>query len=271
MGGEGGRSMCKRQVSLGCLCICLLGFVLVPAVCAISDTIEIPASRDTLERDSPQNIAALKDHIAYDGESQEARMDGVISYIDMIGDRDGVEKLQWIQDDYLAAASLITVMQTSDQITALRDDMSIQSRSFSEEAKLRITRLNGSPEGMRERVNESVNAFEFSLNGTSDYLWLSHENARIKVFNRESRQRNVTLQDLNEQGIDIAQARQISDQIDAKLPDLESALRNNRDGAAGRITTELRSLNQQFRNTVAEYRLNLRVQKSIASIKGIRD
>jgi len=250
---------------LGLLVLVIGCLFLVTAVCALMDGVEIPASTDPLDRDRPENIAALKSHIAYVGESQEARMNGVISYIDTISGSAGAGKLRQIQDDYLAAAATIPVMQTADQINSLRDDMCVQSRLFAEETRAKMGMFNGKPDGMQKAVDTSMNAFDVSLNSMTDPLWLSRESARIVVFNRESQERNFTIRSLKDKGVDITQAQQISDQIDAKRSDLEAALRNNKDGAITKVNTGIKSLNQEFRNTVSTYQTNLEIQmKSVA-------
>ncbi|WP_321506411.1 hypothetical protein [uncultured Methanoregula sp.] len=259
--------MHNRHLSWVCLSLFILSFVLIPAVGAISNTIEIPASKDPLDRDRPENIAALKNHIAYVGESQEARMDGVISYISNISRNEGVEKLQQIRNDYLAAASTIPVMQTADEINAARDDMCVQSQLFAEETRNQIVMFKGTPEGMQESVTISLNTFEASLNGMTDSLWLSRQSARIIIFNRESQERTSLLRSLTENGTDTTQAQRLSDQIDSKRPELETALRNNKGMAVRNVNTAVKSLNQQFRNTIADYRTNLKIKASIALIK----
>lgn len=263
--------MHKRLISLACLFLILGSLFLVTAVCALSDTFEIPASKDPLDRDRPENIAALKSHIAYVGESQEARMNGVISYIDTISGSAGIGKLRQIQDDYLAAAATIPVMQTADQINSLRDDMCVQTRLFAEETNAQMVMFNGNPDGMRKTADASMNAFDVSFDRMTDPLWLSRESARVVVFNRESQERNFTLRSLNDKGVDITQARQISDQIDAKRSELEAALRNNNDGAITKVNTGIKSLNQQFRNTISNYRTNLEIQMKSAAIMAMSE
>jgi len=258
--------MDKRIISLACLLLIIGSFLLVTAVCALSDTIEVPASTDPLDRDRPENIAALKNHIAYVGESQEARMDGVISYINTISGSAGAGKLQQIRDDYLAAAATIPVMQTADQINSLRDDMCSQTRLFAEETRAQMVMFNGTPDGMRETADASMNAFDVSLNRMTDPLWLSRDSARVVVFNREAQERNFTIMSLKDKGVDITQAQQISDQIDAKRSDLEAALRNNKDGAITKVNTGIKSLNQDFRNTIGAYQTNLAIQMKSAAI-----
>ena len=260
--------MRKRIISLACLILVIGSLFLVAAVSAVTPVNggEIPSSSDPLYRDRPENIAALKTHIAYVGESQEARMDGVIAYVSNISGSAGIGRLQQIRDDYLAAAATIPVMQTSDQINALRDDMCSQTKLFAEETMTQIVLFNGTSEGMRETTGASMNAFEISFNSMTNPLWLSRDSARIVAFNRESEERNFTLRSLSEKGIDITLARQISDQIDAKRSDVEAALRNNQDGAILKVNTGIKSLNQQFRNTVSDYRTNLEIQMKGAAI-----
>jgi predicted phage tail protein len=103
----------------------------------------------------------------------------------------------------------------------------------------------------------------------TDPLWLSRDSARVKVFNRESQERNATIKSLSEKGIDIAQARQISDQIDAKRSELESALRNKQGEAMTKFNTGIKTLNQQFRNTVGTYQTNLEIQMKSAAIQAM--
>ncbi|MFA4877421.1 MAG: hypothetical protein WC586_08405 [Methanoregula sp.] len=258
--------MHKRVFSIVCLLLIIGSLFLVTAVCAIVENIEVPASKDPLDRDRPENIAALKTHIAYVGESQDARMNGVITYVNNISGSAGVERLKQIQDDYLAAAASIPFMQTADRINALRDDMCTQTRLFAEETKMQVVTFNGTPEGMRETADASMKVFDLSFSSMTDPLWLSRENARIKVFTQESQERNFTLRSLSEKGIDITQARQISDQIDAKRADLEAALRNKQEQGMLQANTGIKNLNQQFRNTVAGYRANLEIQMKTAAI-----
>ncbi|MFA4860351.1 hypothetical protein [Methanoregula sp.] len=261
--------MRNRIISLACLLLVIGSLFLVAAVSAAAAPVnggEIPSSSDPLYRDRPENIAALKTHIAYVGESQEARMDGVIEYVSNISGSAGIGRLQQIRNDYLAAAATIPVMQTSDQINALRDDMCAQTKLFAGETMAQLVLFNGTPEGMRVTTGASMNAFEISFNSMTDPLWLSRDSARIVVFNRESEERNFTLRSLSEKGIDITQAQQISDQIDAKRSEVEAALRNNQDGAILKVNTGIKSLNQQFRNTVSDYRTSLEIQMKGAAI-----
>jgi len=266
--GTGTRGI--RVFSVGCLFLFISCFLLVSAVYAISNTMEIPASQDPLERDSPENLAALKSHIAYTSESQEARMSGVISYIERISDRQGIEKLHQIRNDYLAAAATIPVLPTADGINDIQGDMCKLSQQFAAETKSQIQFFNGTTDAMQESINVSEQAFDESMNNAPDPLWLSHDNARLKVFLRESRERTEILESLNKSSVDITEARAVSDRIDAKRPELETAL-HKRDGSIGAVNTEIKSLNQQFRNTIAKYHRDLKTRQSIAASTAMRD
>jgi hypothetical protein len=259
----------KRNISLACLLLLIGSLFLVTAACAL-DPIDIPASKDPLDRDRPENIAALKTHIAYVGSSQEARMDGVIAYINNISGNAGIENLQQIRDDYLSAAASIPVMQTADQINGLRDDMCTRTRQFSDETKAQMILFNGTPEGIKQAADASVNAFDLSLNGMTNPLWLSRESARVTIFGRESQERNFTLRSLSDKGMDISQAQEISDQIDAKRSDIEAALRNQQGEAMTQANTAIKGLNQQYRNTISGYRTTLAIQMNSAAIMAMK-
>ena len=246
--------MAKQLVSNGILCFILFCLVLVPSVSAIVEYLEVPASSDPLARDSPENIAALKNHIAYIGGSQEARMDGVIAYIETAGGSTGIGNLRQIESDYMAAASTIPAMKTADQINSLRDEMCILSGHFAEETQARLLLFNGSSDEMQKHIAISINAFDLSLAGMTDPLWLSQTTARVTVFGRESAERNFTLRNFRENGIDINEAQMISERIDAIRPLLEGALRENKPETVLEINTKIKSLNQQYRNTLAGYR-----------------
>ena len=246
--------MAKQLGAKGVLCLILFCLVLIPSVSAIVEYLEVPASSDPIARDSPENIAALKNHIAYIGGSQEARMDGVIAYIETISGSAGIGNLRQIESDYMAAASTIPAMKTADQINSLRDEMCVQSGHFAEESKARLLLFNGSSDEMQKHIAISINAFDLSLAGMTDPLWLSETTARVTVFGRESSERNFTLRHFQENGIDISEARLISERIDAIRPALERALQDNKPESVLEINTKIKSLNQQYRNTVAGYR-----------------
>jgi hypothetical protein len=246
--------MTIRTTAIRCTCLLLISLVLILPVSAIVENIEIPASRDLPDRDRPENIAALKNHNAYIGESQEARMIGVISYINSISGGTGAGKLQEIRSDYMAAAASIPLMNRSDRINELRDEMCIQSGRFAQETQGRMLIFNGTPDGMRETVNISLNAFDRSLDNGTEPLWLAGKNARIVIFDRESQERNYTLRNLKDEGYDVTGPEEISDRINAKRSGLESAAAMSDGEKILAINTELRSLNQQFRNSIAALR-----------------
>jgi hypothetical protein len=243
----------KNRTFFGCICFALIVMMLVSPAVAIVENREIPASSDPLERDSPENIAALKHHIAYIGESQEARMDGIISYISRIGGNDEAGRLREIRNDYMAAAASIPLMKTADRINDLRDDMCVQSGLFAEETQARMLISGGTQEGMREQVNIALKTFDLSLKNGTEPLWLAGERARLIVFDRESRERNFSIRNLKDQGIDTTIAEEISGRIDAKRTEMEAAVMTGGEEKIPVINTEIKSLNRQFRNTIAEY------------------
>ncbi|MFA4878387.1 MAG: hypothetical protein WC586_13365, partial [Methanoregula sp.] len=184
---------------------------------------------------------------------------------DTISGMAGSEKLREIRNDYLAAAASIPVVLTADQINDLRDDMSVQSRHFEEETDLQLLFINGTREGMQGKVNTSLSAFDLSLEGMTEPFWLSEVSARVLVFDRESRERNFTLRSLTELGIDVRDAREISYRIDAMRPRLEAVLENSgRYGTIFSMNSEIKSLNQEYRDRVAGYRLGMRVRSAVS-------
>jgi ribosomal protein L13E len=251
--------MKQRTISRGCLCLILAFLVLVPAACAIVENREIPASIDPPERDSPANIAALKQHAAYIGGSQQARMDGVIAYIETLGGSDNSERLRRVQNDYMAAAASIPAVGTADQIGDLRDEMRVQSGRFEEETHARLLFLNGTAEGVQEYVNISLTAFDLSMKDMTDPFWLSKTSARLVVFDHESRERNFTMRNLAEAGVDVRDARALAGGIDEMRPKFEAVVQqNNRYGTIFSLNSEVKSLNQKYRNTIDGYHENLK-------------
>ena len=246
--------MTKQLISNALLCLILFCLVLIPPVSAIVEYLEVPSSSDPFDRDRPENIAALKNHIAYISGSQEARMDGVIAYIDTISRSTEIDDLRQIQADYMAAAATIPVMNTSDQITALRDEMCTLSGHFAQETQSRLLRCNGNSGEMQKRIAISINAFDLSLAGMTDPIWLSQPGARITVFGRESYERNFTLRSLKEKGFEMSGAQRVSERIDAIRLELEAAVLGNKAETVLEINTKIKSLTQQYRNTVAASR-----------------
>jgi hypothetical protein len=232
--------------------VCLLLLLLIaPYASASVDSTTIPISKDPNAVDNPELISIFKLHTAYLGQGQEARMDGVIAYIDTISGGTGSFGLQQIQDDYLTIASSIPLMTTNDEISGAREEMRKQTQLFSEETQARLVMFNGSPGDMRADINTSVHAADSSITNLRDSLWLAKDSARLTLFNTESEQRARLLLSLDRQGIDTGLARNISDQIDAQRANLNDALSNNSAPTLMNVNTAIRTLNKEFRSTVA--------------------
>ena len=185
--------------------VCVLLFFLVisllgASVSAALDRDTIPVSKDPLAQNDPEIISALKTHVAYVGQTQQARMNGVIAYIDRISGGNGTSNLYYIEEDYMATASSIPLMQTAEEITEAREELRMQSRLFAEETKAQIVMFNGSTDDMRGSINTTVQSVDNSFSGMKDSLWLAKDTARITVFNQESQQRTALLNSLSRQG-----------------------------------------------------------------------
>lgn len=241
--------------------------VIIPVSASVSDdTAPIPESRDLPAQDNPEAISALKTHIAYVGQSQDARMNGVISYIDRISDAKGSQTLREIRDDYLCIASSIPLMQTADDISEARLQMQQQSRLFAEETKAQIVIFDGNTTQMREHSTAAVQVMEESFVSLNRSLWLAKESARLTVFNRESEQRATILQNLSEQGVDVSRAAGISDQIDAKRSELKKALTDRSVPALLTVNAGIKPLNREFRKAVDDYKNGLTIEMKRAAI-----
>ncbi len=157
-------------------------------------------SQDYLAKDDPQIIAALKSHIVYLGASQQARMDGVIRYAYTISNGTGIDELQWIQEDYLTAASSIPLMYTADEINTARIEMQDQSILFADETANQLVQFNGNVDSMRGFVNESMQGLDESFNDPNHTPWLTTARARLTTFNESANDRNATLDALRASG-----------------------------------------------------------------------
>jgi hypothetical protein len=246
--------------------LALLGLLLVaaitsPALAGVSaDVTAIPVSKDTLAQDNPEMIAALKTHVAYVGQTQDARMDGVIAYIDTISGGTGSANLRGIKEDYMAVASSIPLMQKSEEISEARWELQRQSRLFVEETKLQIVAFNGSTDAMRDKAATSIQTVEKSITNLKESLWLSKDTARLTVFNREAEQRSKILQSLSSQGVDVSRARDISQQIDGHRTDIQKALTDKSVAALKSANTGLKLMNREFRTTVQGYQNGLQIE-----------
>jgi len=247
------------------MCLLVLTALFVPIVSAMSDT-----STQPLAEDSPEIISALKNHIAFVGESQEARMDGVIRYVDTLSGGEGVLDLEWIQEDYLTAASSIPLMYTAHEINTAREEMGAQSLNFANTAQDQVVMFKGNFNTMKDYINDSMQSLSDSFSSSNDPSWLVKGNARLEVFNASSFERNATITELAQQGVDVTKARQISDQIDAQRTNLEHALVHSQNTTIQSVNSEIKMLNQQFRNTILDYRANLKIATSAAAINAVK-
>jgi hypothetical protein len=255
--------------SLGCL-LFLLVLVILPVTASVDSTV-IPKSKDPLAQDRPDVIAVIKTHVAYVGEAQQARMDGVIHYIALISNDSGTSSLQEIRDDYMTTASSIPLMSTANEITEARNELQAQSRLFSEETKSQMITFNGSFDDLRGNISIPVRIVDDSFNGMKDALWLAKDSARLTVFNTESVQRSLLLDSLEKQGIDISKARNISEQIDAQRVALQKALVDNSAASLRTVNDGIKSMNREFRTAVQEYRTDMQIQMKQAAVLAMGD
>jgi hypothetical protein len=253
------------------LCVLVACAVVTPVFAGVTaDGVIIPQSTGALAKDNPELLSSLKIHVAYVSQMQDARMQGVISYIDTISDGQGSGNLRDIRQDYLTVASSIPVMQGSDDIEEARVELQRQSRLFSEETKTQIVFFNGSSDTLRERATASVKIMEDSVTSLKDSLWLAKDTARLTVFNKEADERAAVITSLSSQGVDISQAANISQQIDAQRHDLQKALTAKSTTALKSTNIGLKVLNQKFRATVDESEANLRIEMSRAAILAMK-
>lgn len=246
-------------------CSLLFLFLLViPASGALTDSTDKVAGQSTVIQDSARLISPLKMHVAYVGKTQEARMEGVITYIDRISGETGTATLREIQEDYLVAALQVPVMRTVGEITAAREEMRHQSILFFDETNTQMARFNGSVDDMRLSAAGSLRTVENSFNCMQYSSWLASKTTRLLVFNQSSERRTAMLEDLSIHGLDVSYPRNLSEQIDAQHTELEQALLQDRDGVLSSLNNGLRLLNEQFRTTVEGYKANLLAQQKAA-------
>jgi hypothetical protein len=247
-------AMRDRKVVPG-LCVCLvIMMLLVPYVSATVDSTTIPKSMDPNAEDRPEVIATLKTHVAYVGEVQDARMNGVIMYVDNISDGAGITGLQQIQDDYLLIASSIPLMHSYAEIAQARDDLRIQTQLFSDETKAQMAMFGGNDTDMRACISSSTDAVDNAISALTGPLWLSNESSRITVFNQDSDRRLLLIRSLDRMGIDTTLARNISDQIDAQRSGIQDALGNRSAAALVSTNTAIKALSRQFRENIESSR-----------------
>ena len=236
---------------VACLVVLML---IVPFVSAAVNSTTIPRSPDPNDADRPDMIATLKTHVAYVGETQDARMEGVILYVDNISSGTGVTTLEQIHDDYLVIASSIPLMHTYAEIAKARDDLRVQTQLFSEETKAQMVKYKGSNDAMKPYISMSVNATEDALAAVNASLWLAGDSARLTLFNKDSDNRFLLIRNLGKEGIDTTVMKNISGQIDAQRAGLQAALSNQSADALKTSNTAIKTLNRQFRDNVASAR-----------------
>jgi len=203
-------------------------------------------------------------HIAYVGKTQQARMDGVITYIDRISGGSGTSGLRQIQEDYLLAAFPVPVMRTVEEITEAREEMRRQSILFVDETNAQLVMFNGSTADMRSSAEATLHPVEESFTCLKYSSWLASKTTRSMVFNQSFERRMAILDDLSLHGMDVTYPKTLSTQIDAQQAELENALLQNHDEALLSLTSGLRLLKQQFRTTIAGYQMDLQAQLKAA-------
>ncbi|MDO9549388.1 MAG: hypothetical protein Q7J03_00285 [Methanoregula sp.] len=244
--------------------------IITPVASALVENTDIPPSTGPLDKDNPELISVLKTHTAYVGVMQQARMDGVIAYIDQISDGTGTTNLRWIQDDYLSAASSISLMYTSDEITAAREEMRAQSIRFSDETKAKIAAFNGNDADLRASANATENEAEINFVRMPDSVWLRKGGARLAAFNASAEKRAVLLHTLARNGVDIDEASKLSDEIEAKRAELQVVVVKNKEGTVLSLNSGIAKLNSQFRSIVDESLKNHEIQLTATAIMAMK-
>lgn len=252
-----------RRIIVGLIFSCM---IIAPVLAAISEDITIPKSRDSLARDDPALLASLKTHIAYNGQVQDARMWGIISYIDTLSNGEGSGDLRNIRDNYLITASSIPLMQTADDIGEAQTELQRQSKFFSETAKEQLVFFHGNLTVMRSEAAAAEASLERSIKNMNESLWLADDSARLSVFNRESRERTALIKSLNIQGVDVSVAKNLSRQIDAQRPELRKILTNQSLPALEVMNAGIKTQNCEFRKILDEYRSHLTIEMKRAAI-----
>jgi hypothetical protein len=244
--------------------------IISPVASGLLENTDIPPSTGPLDKDNPELISVLKTHTAYVGVMQQARMDGVIAYIDQISDGTGTTNLRWIQDDYLAAASSISLLYTSDEITAAREEMRAQSLHFSDETRTQMAAFNGNDAALRASTNETQTDAETTFSRMPGSVWLKKGSARLAAFNTSAEKRVAILLTLSKKGADITEARKLSDQIDARRTELQEVVVKNKNGAVLSLNSGIAKLNSQFRTTVDESLKTREIQLKTAAMLAMK-
>lgn len=241
------------------LCVCIVLFGIIAAVPVAA------ASTQPNARDDPQLLSGLKTHIGHYGEVQQAQMDGTIRYINIITNGTGIYSLQNYEEDYLAAASSVPLMTTADDISAARDTMQDKTRKFAAETQDKMMKYNGKPADLGRYVNTSVSLAEDSIRQANGSSWLARNTSRLVVFNMYSYQRTAILDDLQNRGLNVTDARTISDAIDGQRPALRDAVLNQKTGTLKETNRAIDEQNRKFRTLVSGYYGQVQLQSAIAS------
>jgi hypothetical protein len=246
------------------LTLLFLSVLVVPVAGAVTEGTVQTDSQSYLIQDSAKQISPLKMHVAYVGKTQQARMDGVITYIDRISGGTGTVSLRQIQEDYLMAAFPVPVMRTVEEITEAREEMQHQSILFVDETNIQLAMFNGSQADLQSSAEAALHPVEESYNCMKYSSWLASQTTRSTVFNQSSERRAAILNDLILQGMDVTYPESLSAQIDAQHGELENALLKNQDTTLLSINSGLRLLKHQFRTTIEDYQMNLHAQLKAA-------
>jgi len=246
------------------LILLFFSILFVPVAGALTQSTGQPGSQSYVIQDNVKIISPLRMHIAYVGKTQQARMDGVITYIDGISGGTGTTGLRQIQEDYLTAAFPVPMMHTVEGINGARTEMRRQSILFVDETNVQLAKFNGNYTDMRSSTEAALHPVEESFSCLRYASWLASQTTRSRVFNQSSERRTAILEDLSLHGMDVTYPENLSAQIDAQHAELESALLQNRDGVLLSINGGLKVLKQQFRSTVEVYRMDLQAQMKAA-------
>jgi len=249
----------------------VLSILFIPLAGAVQQYGSDANSPVPLAKDDPQIIAALKSNVVYVGESQQARMNGVIRYIDSISNGTGTDELRWIQEDYLTAASTIPLLYTSDKINSARKEMQDQSVLFSDTSADEMVLFGVNTSTMRSFINSSMKDFDASFNDPNRTPWLTTGRARLIVFNDSANGRNSTLANLSSKGIDVSEAQNLSDSINAEYGDLLNALSHKGGVSVSAVNSRIKILNQGFRDSIRRSYATLKIQSQTAEILAIKE
>lgn len=232
------------------LCLCAV------FACAILVAVPLVSAAGTTlanARDDPQLLSGLKFHVAYYGELQQAQMDGTIRYINIITNGSGIYTLQNYEEDYLVAASTIPLFTTADDINDARDTMQTSTSKFSEETKSLMLKYDGKSEMLNRWVNVSVNDTESAIGRLNGTYWLASNTSRLMVFNMYSAQREALLTGLEDKGLNVTDAREISSAINDQRDSLKTAVLKKDVTTIKDLNNQIGEQNKKFRNLIAAY------------------